>query len=215
MSLTNALLNELSPIFRVLEDPFFSADPFALVPRPQSYNHRRHHPQRQLTSNSGGLSSELGIGEFRTPRVQVAEEENKYVVQAEVPGVRKEDLDVSIGDGGRSLRIQGASSSTSGPAAQARANGVPAQGQAGTSAPTGAAEGDKQTEAVAQRPADNQVAVTQSAPQRWSSFSFSRTIWLPEPVDPANINAKLDHGILTLEIQKKPEGPDTQKIHIN
>lgn len=31
---------------------------------------------------------------------------------------------------------------------------------------------------------------------------FSRTIWLPRPVDGANVSAKLDEGVLTLTLNK-------------
>lgn len=116
MSVTRALLNEFRPFFRVLDDPFFSSpDPFALVPRTPHQNHHRHHRhsrnhQLEQQNSSGGLWSELGFGDIRSPRVELTEVDNKFVVSAEMLGVKKEDLDVSIGDGGRSLRIQGGSS---------------------------------------------------------------------------------------------------------
>jgi HSP20 family protein len=39
--------------------------------------------------------------------MDVSEAGNTYVVEAELPGVKKENLEVRIGDGGRSLTIQG------------------------------------------------------------------------------------------------------------
>lgn len=41
------------------------------------------------------------------PAVDVAEEGNSYVVEAELPGVQKENVEVRIGDGGRSVTIEG------------------------------------------------------------------------------------------------------------
>ena len=41
------------------------------------------------------------------PAVDVAEEDNSYIIEAELPGVRKEDINVEIGDNGRSVTIQG------------------------------------------------------------------------------------------------------------
>lgn len=41
------------------------------------------------------------------PAVDVAEEGNSYIIEAELPGVRKEDINVEVGDNGRSVIIQG------------------------------------------------------------------------------------------------------------
>lgn len=41
------------------------------------------------------------------PAVDVSEDGNNYIVEAELPGVKKEDVDVRIGDGGRSVTIEG------------------------------------------------------------------------------------------------------------
>jgi hypothetical protein len=42
-----------------------------------------------------------------------------------------------------------------------------------------------------------------------SSFTFSRTVHLPERVDGTNVKAQLEHGILTVEIPKATETPVT------
>lgn len=36
--------------------------------------------------------------------------------------------------------------------------------------------------------------------------SFTRSIPLPEPVDPAQVSARYDHGVLTVELTKSPAG---------
>lgn len=41
------------------------------------------------------------------PAVDVASQGNKYVIEAELPGVKKENVNVRIGDGGRSITIEG------------------------------------------------------------------------------------------------------------
>ena len=41
------------------------------------------------------------------PAVDVAEEGNSYIIEAELPGVQKEDANVEIGDNGRSVATQG------------------------------------------------------------------------------------------------------------
>jgi len=197
MSLTRALVNEFRPFFRVFDDPFFtSPDPFALYQN----RHRRHRGQPR---QNGDLMSELGFGEFRTPRVDVVEKDNKYVVNAEVPGIKREELEVSIGDGGRSLTIQAHSTSSQEAATAPRTSNQAIEASTSGAAETQVAESSNQ-----------ELVKRQSTPQSWSSYSFSRTIWLPRPADPATVNAKLDHGILTLEIPKQ-EDAGSQKIEID
>ncbi|KAI0086539.1 HSP20-like chaperone [Irpex rosettiformis] len=41
------------------------------------------------------------------PAVDVSEQGNNYIVEAELPGVQKENVQVRIGDGGRSVTIEG------------------------------------------------------------------------------------------------------------
>jgi HSP20 family protein len=41
------------------------------------------------------------------PAVDVTEEGDKYILDADLPGVKKENVDIRIGDGGRSVTIQG------------------------------------------------------------------------------------------------------------
>lgn len=90
MSITRQLLNEFRPLFRMLEEPLgrrFGAfgvpsrsildDPFFNAPR------------------------------FARPAVDVSEDGNQYIVETELPGVKKEDVEVRIGDGGRSVTIEG------------------------------------------------------------------------------------------------------------
>ncbi|KZT58662.1 HSP20-like chaperone, partial [Calocera cornea HHB12733] len=39
--------------------------------------------------------------------VELTEEGKEYIVEAELPGVKKEDLEVRVGEGGKSLTIEG------------------------------------------------------------------------------------------------------------
>lgn len=82
----------------MFDDPFFTSpfDPFAMMP---------HHSGWQ---QSGPLSGVFN----RSPQMQMSEEEHRFIVRAEVPGVPKENLDVSIGDDGQSLTIKGSTFSS-------------------------------------------------------------------------------------------------------
>lgn len=39
--------------------------------------------------------------------LHLSEEKNEYIVEAALPGVKKENLDVRVGDGGRNVIIEG------------------------------------------------------------------------------------------------------------
>lgn len=85
MSLSQSLFNEFRPFFNMFDDPFES-----------SLSTRRHH------------HSDPYNWQATRPALNLSEEEDgSYVVEAEVPGMKKENLDIRIGDGGRSLTIQG------------------------------------------------------------------------------------------------------------
>ncbi len=92
MSLTRQLLREFQPFFRVFDDAAFA--PVASPAR------------RGLESwFSEPFGTASGVG--RPAQVELKEDGNQYLVEAELPGVKKEHLDVHVGDNGRSLTIEG------------------------------------------------------------------------------------------------------------
>lgn len=89
------LLNEVRPLFQLLEEP--------LTRSPAFYAR----PQRMLLGDPfrspfGGLGTLGG-----RPAVDVIEEGDKYVVAADLPGVKKEDVEVRVAEDGRSITIEG------------------------------------------------------------------------------------------------------------
>ena len=91
MSLSRNFFREFRPFFPMLEDPFFGRAPVA-------YNARSH-----------SVFDDPFFGMARSglrPAVDVAEVGNSYMIEAGLPGVRKEDVSVEIGDNGRSITIQ-------------------------------------------------------------------------------------------------------------
>ncbi|KAG8903312.1 hypothetical protein FRC00_000153 [Tulasnella sp. 408] len=183
MSLTRALFNEFRPVFQMLDDPFF-ADPFTVVP----------HRQTPQANDSNSQVSPWGKI-TRTPHVHLTDEADKYVVEAEVPGVPKENLDISIGDNGRSLTIKGNTFSSSESATEGKGKEKEVATEPQSSDHPAPNEGSA---------TDTSVAQSEPQPQpRWSTrSSFARTVWLPKPVDAQHVTAHLDNGVLTLEIPK-------------
>lgn len=88
----------------MLEDPF-SRSSFA---DPTRLTRARGSPLAVFNDpffqNSFGGSLSLS---GNVPAVDVTEEPNAFVVEAELPGVKKENVDLRIGDNGQSLTIEG------------------------------------------------------------------------------------------------------------
>lgn len=197
--------SDLRPLFsNALDDPFFSNfDPYSPAPRQQQSMGDHHHRFRsnavqRYDDGSNPTSSDYST---RTPNVHLSDEGDHYVVEAEVPGIRRENLDVSIGDNGRSLTIRGGgavSGSAAGDSVEetegAAASPSVAQSARGTTSTTEYTE----TVTTSSSRGDERQPV-----KRWTSrSSFARTIWLPRPVDPQGVKATLDHGVLMMEIPK-------------
>ena len=90
MSIARQLFREFRPLFRMLDEP--------ITRIPASWNMRSHPFFDDPFFSSPG---------FTRPAVDVTEQGNKYIVEADLPGVAKENVEVRIGEGGRSLTIEG------------------------------------------------------------------------------------------------------------
>ena len=90
MSLSRQFFRDIRPLFRMFDEPL-RTPAFLGSPRLRS------------------LLDEPFF-EYPTslrPAVDVTEQGEAYVVEAELPGVKKENVQVRIGDGGRSVTIEG------------------------------------------------------------------------------------------------------------
>lgn len=90
MSVARQLFHEFRPLFRMLEEP--------ITRTPASWGVRSHPFFDDPFFSTPG---------FTRPAVDVTEQGNKYIVEADLPGVAKENVEVRIGEGGRSLTIEG------------------------------------------------------------------------------------------------------------
>lgn len=181
MSIARQLLREVRPFFRMLEEPFGRS---AIAPMYQ---------QRSLFDDPFFPSPAAVL----RPPVDVTEEGDKYVIEADLPGVKKENVDIRIGDAGRSVTIQGKTSSRQ------------PNGESETTAETASAsENSIEGKAVAKSVPGTQLATERQYP---SSATFIRTVWLPRPIDSSKVSAKLQDGILTMTV---PKAEDQESIKI-
>ncbi|KZP00714.1 HSP20-like chaperone, partial [Calocera viscosa TUFC12733] len=146
----------------------------------------------------------------RAPKTQLREVANGYVLEAELPGVRKEDLDVTIGEGGKTIRIEGKAVRRSESAVTA-----PAEGEASATAPAEPAQ-PAATEKTAPESTSTEVAekpaaeVVQPAQAEYTS-TFSQSFTLPRPVDGSKVVARLEDGVLRLVV---PFLEDTESVKV-
>ncbi|CCM01869.1 uncharacterized protein FIBRA_03940 [Fibroporia radiculosa] len=186
MSFARHFFREMRPLFRMLEEP---------LGRPPSY---------------GGLHrSFLEDPFFRSPAllqpaIDVSEEGDKYVIEAEIPGVKKENIQVRVGDSGRSVTIEGK-------AVSRQTEPQPTDAQANSSSYEAAepVSGEGAT-AVAARPEQTQLSTERLFT---GTSSFSRTVYLPRPIDTSNVSAKLNDGVLVITVSRA-EDPATVQVPI-
>ena len=197
MSLTRSLFNEFRPFFRMLEEPINRPFP-AVGPR---FN--RHLIDNPFWSESA----------WPRPAVDLSEEGNNYFVEAELPGVKKENVEVRIGDGGRSITIEGKIvRGTVQPAAQEAITDAPAtQNTESAAAPSGESFLDALSNNLS---GANSGLAEQSQISTERTFTgtstFTRTVWLPRPIDSSGVKAKLEDGVLTLTVPKAVEQGSTR-----
>ena len=121
MSLSRQFFRELRPLFRMLEEPLGRSSfvgPAALTPFSRS------------RGNPFAVFGDPFFQNSNAPAVDVTEEPNAFVVEAELPGVKKENVDLRIGDNGQSLTIEGRTFFRSAPS---EANAAVTEGQQATS----------------------------------------------------------------------------------
>ncbi|KAF8133669.1 HSP20-like chaperone, partial [Boletus edulis] len=175
------LLHEFRPLFRMLDEPLRGA--------PTLYGF----PHRSFLADPF-LASPTTVH----PALDLTEEGDNYVVEAELPGVKKENIDISVGDGGRSVTIQGRTSSRrSGDTSESTTESSTTQGEG-----TGAIVSSSETPS-------NQLTTERLYS---GTSSFTRTVWLPHSIDSSKITAKLTDGVLTL---RAPKMEDKESIKIN
>jgi len=171
MSLTRQIFREVAPLFRMLELPFGRTPPMY-----GARNWNRFDALRDL--------------EVR-PAIDVTEQGNKYVVDAELPGVSKENIEIRVGDGGRSITIEGQVIDKNSP-----------ESRISPKAPTA----EDATEALPNAEQPTQLSVEREFSH---NVRFTRTVWLPRSVDTDDVSAKLENGVLTIHAKKAEDKATT------
>lgn len=97
----NSLFKELRKAFRLLEEPFLHHPSSKSVAAPTALGFHTPLFKAFGLDNLGTLSG------FNGAYIKEAEDGKNYLVEAELPGVKKENLKVEFSDNGEVLHIQG------------------------------------------------------------------------------------------------------------
>lgn len=142
------------------------------------------------------------------------EESNRYLLTAEVPGVKKEDVQISVDDRLHKLTISGSTKreiTSGGDDTQ-----PPAQAQAASDTQNG--KSDEAGTQVAKTNQSSEVTSTKNNRPLVSERvfgSFSRSFTFPDQADLTKIKARFQDGLLKLEIPKvEVEKPKVRTITI-
>jgi HSP20 family protein len=150
--------------------------------------------------DAGSLAS---IGNYG---VDIREDENHVYVIADLPGFRKEDVDISIEDGTLTITAERREEIAIPAGGQQGRQGRPsAQGQPGQRGEQSQQQQQQQGTATAQ-PGEGQgesrgeYLLRERRVQR-----FVRSFTLPPNVDDQHVQARLENGVLTITLNKREE----------
>lgn len=191
-----SLLNRFFPEFRSLvESPLSRA-----FSRPLLSHHSAYDPFSLL--NRDPFFSSMDNNMIRQPAIDVKETDKEYIVEAEVPGVKKEDVQVEVMN--ENLLVIGGHVSkqvTFGPGEEGKSSAhVQEHGngkESAVAASSGSSVSPQQTDWIKER----------------VSSSFRRTLSFPHRLDASKMSAQLKDGILRVQVPK--EEAKLNRIQVN
>ncbi|PPQ66255.1 hypothetical protein CVT24_007273 [Panaeolus cyanescens] len=186
MSLARQFFREMRPFFRMLDEPFGNPSHF-------------YRGAYAVPPTRNDLFQDIDV--FNRPAVDISDQGDKYVVDADLPGVKKENIEVRVGDDGRSITIEGKVVDSS----QVAQMGM---GSKDTTASTTPSDSTSQAVTASTDSTQSALQLSNERPFR-RNVTFTRTVWLPRPVDPQNVKAKLENGVLNIAINKAQDKRST------
>jgi len=131
------------------------------------------------------------------PAVDVIEEGDKYVVAADLPGVKKEDVEVRVAEDGRSITIEGRMVDV--PSEDQRQQGEWKNISRKQHVVDKDCTGETGSGAVSRGETTSEIAR-----ERFYSVNtqFERTVWLPRPINAESVTAKQQDEVLRVTANK-------------
>jgi len=193
----------------------FSASPWQMMRQMQEDMDRLF---SQLVGGSPGSDTPPARGGQQTgilqwsPSVDLSESDKEWIVEAELPGVKPDDIDVRVQDHHLILRaeLRQEEQSPDGQGQGSQAQGGQAQG----SQAQGAQARGGQTQG---QPGQGQQGAQRQYHHRERRYGFFQRVFpLPENADEEHIRCEFQNGVLTLHIPKmEPANQQVRRIAIN
>ncbi len=143
-----------------------------------------------------------GLGSRRRLALDVAEHEDSYEISADLPGVKREDVQLEVGhDGVLKLSVD-----------QAAEKKVRFEGEETNPPPSGEGRAGEIQEGEAGPEKQQQPAIKWRRVERARRFE-SRAMQLPPDADAAAVSATLADGVLHLSVPKKAE-PASRRVEV-
>lgn len=188
------------------ESDFFSpssffASPWQMMRRMQEDMDRVFGQFFGSPSGSSGTPSQAGAFagmQQWAPNVDISQTDKEWCIEADLPGVKQDDIDVNVQDHYLILRAE--------LRPEEEPQGQQAQGQQGQPATGQAHNGHGNKEQQPQRQYHHRE-------RRWGYFE--RMVPLPENVDENKVSCDFQNGVLTIHLPKaEPQTPQGRKIPI-
>lgn len=148
------------------------------------------------------------FGEIASPAVEVTDEGDHYMVRAELPGVQEKDVEVTLSGNVLSIRGEKRYEKKEGSGDKPRRK----QGEGSRQEQKEPGESGRQRTELAK----SEGSETGLARPMYSEIfygRFERVLTLPDDIDPENVDAEFEDGVLHLTIGKK-EQQRSRKISI-
>jgi HSP20 family protein len=197
----------------------FSGSPWQMMRRMQEDMDRLF---GQVLGQGGALAAPTG-GQIMAwaPHVDVSETDKEFRIEADLPGVRQEDINIQVQDGMLFLSAQmqqNQEQGQPGQPGQSGQQGQQAQGQQGQQAqgPNGQTKSGQAAPSMqtGQSGQSGQQPIQYHQRERRYGY-FERVMSLPPQVDEENIQADFRDGVLTLRLPKMQQiGQQGRRIQI-
>ena len=180
-------------------------------------------PARRNQNWLRGIFSELFGNEWMersnmtAPAVNIIENEDDYCVEVAAPGMTREDFKININeDNELVISMEKRSESRQGDQPQQQPQQEQRDGQGQNEEQSRSREGEQtlQTRPGQDKPARRQGTYLR---REFSYSQFQQSLILPDNVDKDNIRARMENGVLTIEIPKRKQSemaPASRQIDI-
>lgn len=181
-------------------------DPFREIDRMERFFRRTFEPRREEAFVSVGI--------------EVSDENDHYLVRAEIPGVNEEQVDITLTGNVLSIRGEKSFERREGQKSyqSAKAQPSPAASESSASESHASKEGKEAKKAAKKEEPplgheDTALATSESSPAEFSRplysevyyGSFERSLTLPDDIDAEKVDASYRNGVFFIEIGKKEQ----------